>query len=399
MNRAANKCWICGQQIRPGTAAMRNTKLHNEMRCMNCKQPIDPMAQLKHYLEQRSIEEINQSIRYFDSLDSRNFDDKKLKLEIKQVLMKQDEEQRGILLLPSYVSLYKKGSTFSRVRRLTDEDLSRIRTRGIDAQRDCYEPPQNMKHVIGAGRLNRAKEPILYTAIGAAGWATMACFEELCIEANEWFMIIEYDATEAFSAATIAPTRFTSSEREHELNDEEREKSELLLGFVRSKFQTAVASNEDHLYRVTRLLAREFSPGETRQPNIWQYPSVAREGGWNVAFHPNQRHKLRVRDVKIAKCLSYNKDLGARLIQIRYDSLCESSRSDRRKLFSGTGPQAYFALTYANRAEKRLDDNVSFMSRVSQEQNEKINNFTGRLVLFAEKNDDGGTYMAAREAV
>ena len=399
MSRTANKCWICGQQMRPRAAAMHKMKLHNGIQCMNCKQPIDPMAQFKHYLGQRTIEEINNSIRYFDTLDSRNFDDNQLKTEIKRVLMKQDEEKRGILLLPTYVSPYIKGSIFSRVRRLSDGELDRIRTEGIDEQRDCYEPPQDMIHAIGPGRLNRPGEQILYTANGRAGWATMACFEELCIEENEWFMIIEYEATEVFSAAMIGPKRFDSPENEHELSDEEREKSDLLLGFVRSKFQKHIALNNNHLYRVTRLIAREFSPGETRRPDIWQYPSVAREGGWNVAFHPNRRDKLRVRDVKIAKCLAYNSSLGARLIQIRYDTVYGSSGSDRRKLFAGSRPQAYFALTYANRVEKMLNDNVSFISRVDQAQNDRINNFTGRLVLFAEKNDDGGTYMAAREAV
>ncbi len=88
-------------------------------------------------------------------------------------------------------------------------------------------------------------------------------------------MIVEYEATEAFTAARIGSKRFTLAEREQELNDEEREKSKMLLGFVRNKFQQRVAVVNDHLYRVTRLIAREFSPGQTRKPDIWQYPSIA----------------------------------------------------------------------------------------------------------------------------
>ena len=256
-----------------------------------------------------------------------------------------------------------------------------------------------MTSAIGPGRLNRPGERILYTAYGGAGWATMACFEELEIQEDDWFMIIEYEATGEFWAATIGPERFAPPEWEHELNDEEREKCEMLLGFVRGKFHQKMAAGDDHLYWVTRLIAREFSPGLTRRPSIWQYPSVAREGGWNVAFHPTRKDKLRIKDVKIAKCRAYNRDFGARLILVRYDAAGDRPGLNRRRLFEGDGPQAYFAIAYPSRAEKVLEERATFMSRVDRKQNDRIKNFGGRLVLVAEKNSDGGTYFAAREAV
>ena len=313
--------------------------------------------------------------------------------------MKEDEKRRAVLLLPFSVSNYKEGSTFSRVRRLSDKEMQRMRKEGINEPRDCHEPPQDMAHVIGRGRLNHPGERVLYTAYGGAGWATMACFEELNIGENEWFMIVEYEATEALTAATIRSERFTPAEREHELNDEEREKSKMLLGFVRNKFQRRVAVVNDHLYRVTRLIAREFSPGQTRKPDIWQYPSIALEGGWNVAFDPARKDKLRVKDVKIARCRAHNADLGARLIEVRYDTVHDGSGVDRRKLYAGAGPQAYFAVTDASRVETRLDRSASFVSRVNKEQNDRLKNFNGKLVLVAEKNNEGGTYIAAREAM
>ena len=399
MIRPADECWICGRRMKGPMAGVGQKKRQNAMQCMNCKQPIDPMIQLKHILRQRTIEEIRELIQSFDTLNHRELDDKQLEIEIRRVLMKQDEAKRGILLLPFSVSHYKKGSVFSRVRTLTDRDLQRIQNEGIDEQRDCYEPPQDMRHVIGPGRLNRRGERILYTAYGGAGWATMACFEELDIEENEWFMIVEYEATGGFSAATIGPKRFTPPEREHELDDEEREKCDILIGFVRSKFHEHITASNDYLYRVTRLIAREFSPGQARRPDIWQYPSVAREGGWNVAFNPARKDKLRVKDIALAKCLAHNRDLGARLIQIRYKTVHERLDMNRSKLSAGTGPQAYFALTYASRAEKRLEQEVSFMSRVDQKENDRLKHFKGRIVLSAERNNEGGIYIAAREAI
>ena len=357
------------------------------------------MTQLRHCLAQRPVEDIRGSIQAFDEIDIRNLDDKQLAIELRKVLMNRVDAQRSILVLPFSTGEYTKGSIFSRVRRLSATDLRRAQREGIDEQRDCYEPPVDMTSAIDPGRLNRPGERILYTAYGGAGWATMACFEELDIQEDDWFMIVEYEATGEFSAATIGPERFAPPEREHELNDEEREKCEILLGFVRSKFHQKMAAGNDHLYRVTRVIATEFSPGLTRRPDIWQYPSVAREGGLNVAFHPTRKDKLRIKDVKVAKCLAYNRDLGARLIQIRYDAVYDRSRPNRRRLFEGAGPQAYFAITYPSRAERELEERATFMSRVDRKQNDRIKNFGGRLVVVAEKNSDGGTYLAARVAV
>ena len=357
---------------------------------------MNPLILLRHVLRQRTIQEISESIQAFEALDVTELDDEQLDLQLRRVLMAYDEaNKRGVLLLPFSVSPHEKGSLFSRVRRLNDRDLLRMRTEGVDEQRDCYEPPDDEKHLIGPGRLNHAGERILYTAYGGAGWATMACFEELEIEVNECFMIVEYEATADFTAATIGPKRFAPSEVEPRLDDDERKKCEVLSDFVRSKFYLRIVDSNDYLYRVTRLIAREFTrPKE----GIWQYPSVARDGGWNVAFDPIHKDKLRVKDVKVAKCLAYNKHLGARLIQVTYDTIVDPSDPIRRTLHAGAGPQAYYALTYPSRAEKSLDQRFSYTSRVDPEQNERLKHFKGKLVLSKETNDEGGVYIAAREA-
>ena len=380
-------------------ANLRPRERQTAPRCFNCAQTMNPVILLRHVLRHRAIQEISESIEAFEALAVSELDNEQLDVEIRRVLMAYDEaNKRGVLLLPSSVIPHKKGSLFSRVRRLTDRDLLRMQTEGVDEQRDCYEPPEDERHVIGPGRLNHAGERILYTAYGGAGWATMACFEELEIEANEWFMIVEYEATASFTAATIGPERFAPLEVETHLDDEERKKCEILSSFVRSKFQQRIARGDDYLYRVTRLIAREFTPGERRNEDIWQYPSVARDGGWNVAFDPVRKDKLRVKSVKIAKCLAYNKHLGARLIQITYDAISDPSDLNRRTLFAGAGPQAYYALTYPSRAEKRLDQHFSYTSRVDPAQNERLKHFKRKLVLFAETNNEGGVYIAAREA-
>lgn len=399
MKRAERKCWMCGQPMRARAAILHGRKLHKGLQCTICKCPIEPMIVLKHYLGTRTIQEIKESIQRYNTLDLRDLDDKQLKTEIQRVLMKEDKKRRALLVLPASVSKYKKGSSFSRVRRLSDKDMQRMQKEGINEQRDCYEPPLDMSHAIGRGRLNRPGERILYTAHGGAGWATMACFEELNIKENEWFLLIEYESTEAFTAAAIGPKRFTPAEREHELSDEERKKSEMLLEFVRDKFQARITEDNDHLYRATRLIAREFSQGQTPQPDIWTYPSIAREGGLNVAFDPARKDKLQVKDIKIARCRAHNGEIGARLIEIIYDAVCDGLEFGRRRLFASRGSQAYFAVTYANRVERRLDRDISFIERVNPEQNDRLKNFNGKLVLIVEKNKERGTYISAREAI
>ena len=357
------------------------------------------MTQLRYCLGQRTTADIKASIQEFNRKDIRNLDDKQLATEIKKVLMNPVDAQRSIMVLPASAANYAKGTRFSRVRRLSTPDLRRIHRDGIFEPTDCFEPPVDITSAVGPGRLNREEERILYTAYGGAGWATMACFEELEIQESDWFMIIEYEADRDFTAVTIGPERFAPPEREHELGEEELLKCRMLLDFVRSKFHQKIAAVDYHLYRVTRIIAREFSPGHTWSPGIWQYPSVAREGGWNVAFHPTQKNKLRVTDVKIANCRAYNRDFGARLIVIRYDTAGDRSRLNHRRLFEGEGPQAYFAITYPSRAERGLDEGATFIERADPEQNERLKNFDGRIVLGPETNCDGGTYFAARKAV
>ena len=373
--------------------------MHEGTRCTVCKRPIEPMMMLKHFLGRRTIQEVRKSIRRYEGLDLRNLNDKQLAAAIRAVLMKEDEQRRAVLLIPAIMSAFREGRRFSRVRRLSYGDVQRMLREGLNEQRDCYEPPPALSHAIGPGRLNHPKERVLYTAYGGAGWATMACFEELDIKENEWFMIVEYEATEPFSAVQIGPERFTPPERKHELNDEEREKSEILLRFVRDKFQQRITEDNDHLYRITRLIAREFSLNPSPNPKIWMYPSIARDGGWNVAFDPAQKDKLRVKDIKIAECRAYNRDLGARLIVIRYDAVDDHSEPGRRRLLVGAGPQAHFALTYAHRVEKTLSENVSFIERVKPEQNDQIMKVKGQIVLAAEQNDEGGTYISARGVI
>lgn len=181
MKRAPRKCWICGQPLRDRSAILDGTKFYKGIQCTNCKRTIDPMIQLKHYLGTRTIREIEESIQRYDSLATQDLNDKQLEVEVRKVLTKEDEKRRAVLVLPSSVSNYEEGSTFSRVRRLSDKEIQRMRTEGINEPRDCHEPPQDMAHAIGRGRLNHPGERVLYTGYGGAGWATMACFEELNI--------------------------------------------------------------------------------------------------------------------------------------------------------------------------------------------------------------------------
>ena len=178
-------CWLCGQRKNRG-ATRREEQYHTGITCSHCKHPTDPMTQLRHCLAQRTIEDIRESIQAFDEIDIRNLDDKQLAIALRKVLMNQVDGQRSILVLPYSTSEHKVGSVFSRVRRLSATDLRRAQREGIDEQRDCYEPPVDMTSAIGPGRLNRPGERILYTAYGGAGWATMACFEELEIQEDDW---------------------------------------------------------------------------------------------------------------------------------------------------------------------------------------------------------------------
>ncbi|MCY3958693.1 MAG: hypothetical protein OXG65_10400 [Chloroflexi bacterium] len=183
---------------------------------------------------------------------------------------------------------YPAGTKFYRVRRIPKGDhITPLRS--MSKVSDCWEPPGEC---IRIGRLNKEREPILYTS----PLDPSVAIGELRIPEGEWFSLILYEAVKDISVATIGGQPDITG-----LNNDDALKIEMIQGFLRDEFTRDVGRGTEYLYRISEIIAKDYFDLPPAMQDAWCYPSIVDKTKFNVAFRPNMRTKLRLIGVEIAK--------------------------------------------------------------------------------------------------
>lgn len=170
---------------------------------------------------------------------------------------------------------YAPGQVFWRVRR---------QSMGADTPpfsemvrcKDAWEPPSGR---TPQGRLNRAREPLLYTSVGDPGVAVL----EGRVKPGDRFFLMKYKAVNPITGPWIAgpydDLEFGELAEKHDA--------------LREFFEALFTLDEHHpnAYVVTERLARDWYDLPPHVQKAWTYPSVIGRSGVNAAFRPHDAHE------------------------------------------------------------------------------------------------------------
>ncbi|MBD9381145.1 hypothetical protein IB258_07830 [Achromobacter sp. ACM02] len=175
--------------------------------------------------------------------------------------------------------------------------------KGMRVESDAWSPPA---HVVGAGRLNRVGEPLLYTSPGNPTVAV----EEMKIPDGENFSLIVYEALEDIRVSTIGVTPDLPN-----LNKDEVLKLRMLNDFLAHEFTRDVGVGTEYLYNISDVIAKDYFDLPPQMQDAWCYPSVAARPAANVCFRPDlAKRKLRLVGVQINTC---NRDQNGMRFQVK----------------------------------------------------------------------------------
>ena len=189
----------------------------------------------------------------------------------------------------SGLSSYPVGTRFYRVRAIPKNDRQ-LPLRSMSKVSDCWEPPEE---IVEIGRLNKAKQPVLYTTPSSP----IVAIEEKKISNNEFFSLIVYEATQKINVAMIGQNFEYNG-----LNKEEILKLQMIQDFFYHEFIRDVGKGTEYLYRISEYITKTFFDFPSDFQDAWCYPSITRKENYNVCFRPVKRkEKLKLIGVQIAR--------------------------------------------------------------------------------------------------
>lgn len=264
------------------------------------------MVPIQDFLKHVDISDLHEKICHFRDLDFKKLSYQEVQDEISKVITFDTPYGNISVLTPSPGS-YPAGTRFYRVRAI-DEDDRNLPLRSMSKICDCWEPPTN---IVKAGRLNKEKEPLLYTSPMHPHIAV----EEMKAKDNQLFSLIVYEAIEQVNVTIIG------TPAPHDgLSKEEILKSRMIQDFLRHEFIRDVGSGTEYLYRISESIAKDYFDLPPEFHDAWCYPSVAKKGGYNTCFRPESRSKLRLCGVQIASVSRQGDDYLFQIKLIAKDS-------------------------------------------------------------------------------
>lgn len=238
----------------------------------------DPHKDLKTYLAQIEPSELVSKINNFRNLNYNELTEEQLRIEFNNVLKVDCATGTNYVTTPR-LGTYPKDKFFYRVRAIDDDvefPLNIMRT-----ESDAWNPPAD-KVDIKPGRLNKAGESLLYTALNK-----YVAIDEMNIKENKYFFLIRYKAKEPIKVSIVG-----YSDDLDGLNKVENFKLQLIDSFIKEEFTRDVGVGTEYLYKVSEFLAKDYFD----LPSDWQdafcYPSVAKKPNYNVCFRPDKAKKL-----------------------------------------------------------------------------------------------------------
>lgn len=247
---------------------------------------------IKDFLKYVSISDMHNKIDEFRDSDFKNMSYKDISEAVTKVITFQTPNG-NISILNRSIQTYPKGTKFYRVRKLSTDDRI-LPLKGMSKISDCWEPPEN---IVGLGRLNKKGESLLYTS----PINPVIAIEELKIEDDELFSLIEYEATDDINVAMIGIKPLIEG-----LTEEEALKIRMIEDFLKHEFIRDVGKGTEYLYRISELITKDYFDLPPQCQDAWCYPSIASKIGVNVCFRKNKKHKLKFRGVQITSIKKEN---------------------------------------------------------------------------------------------
>ncbi len=239
---------------------------------------------LNNFLKHVDINELHDKISNFRDLDFKNLSYADIQKEIMTVITFKTPKGDMCVLSP-ISSNYPSGTKFYRVRAIPEEK----KILPLDSMKlisDCWEPP---KEIVKAGRLNRDKEPLLYTSNDPCVAA-----EELKVKEGELFSLIVYESTDTINMTSIGlPFEHSGLDKNETL------KHKMIQDFLKHEFIRDVGKGTEYLYKISEVIIKDYFDLPPVMQDAWCYPSIAKKGGLNVCFRPINISKLKLIGVQI----------------------------------------------------------------------------------------------------
>ncbi|WP_123962004.1 hypothetical protein [Vibrio crassostreae] len=249
------------------------------------------MFPIKEYLQYVNLAELHKKITEFRDLDIKNLKYTEIQESILKVISFTTPIGDCCLLKPHMAS-YPKGTRFYRIRAIP-EGIDDFPLKSMSTISDCWEPPA---HVVGIGRLNKVNESLLYVS----PTPDTAC-EELRVLNNEYFSLIVYEALEEIKVSCIGFAPNVNG-----LSEEEALKLRMIQDFLKHEFIRDVGKGTEFLYKISESITKDYFDLPPELQDAWCYPSIANKGGYNVCFKPQDRNKLKLHGVQIAKAFKFD---------------------------------------------------------------------------------------------
>lgn len=193
---------------------------------------------------------------------------------------------------------YKEGMRFFRIREYFGENYTSI-------NQLLYAPSE---FVTRMGRLNNIGQSILYVSKDP-----VTPFYELKATVGNAYTVICYEVKEKQSLLAYIIGGGTY-ENDKSLTEQGKINSKIIDQFFYSEFTKDVLPGQEHLYKITNMLAKNFfdMPG----CEAYEYPSVALNRNPNLAIKPQAvDEKLKIVSVENIRVIEINEN------EVRFDML------------------------------------------------------------------------------
>lgn len=252
---------------------------------------------LQHLVRDVEIGELLERIRKFRRLDFKRLSREQIAGELKALLKFGSVEDKFRPISFCMSQIIDPGMLFYRVRNISQNRTS-IPLIDMKNEADAWEPPADR---VGPQRLNQAGESVLYTSETPA-----VALEESKVSNWNIVPLIVYESVEPLHITGIG-----LPPGHHGLDPSEQVKLEMMTDFLRDEFTRDVGNGTEYLYKISDVLAKEYFTIPEEIHDGWQYPSIARKGGWNYCFKPERaRAKLALRGFIVAGVTLVNDQFG-----------------------------------------------------------------------------------------
>ncbi|WP_181429491.1 RES domain-containing protein [Enterococcus plantarum] len=169
-------------------------------------------------------------------------------------------------------SSIEAGVLMFRVRKIWDENVK------IERVKDVSYVPDEKKEMIRYGRLNDREEQIMYLAD-----TYLTAMKESRLKNGDKFYLSIFINVDKLNLVNISQ----QLESKGRYGEAEKKISEFLL----SEFTKEVKDGKEYEYRISNLIAKHYYSYLANDLDGWLYPSVARNGAWNVALDKEMTDK------------------------------------------------------------------------------------------------------------